>query len=175
MESGGQMGGLGLLQCCFQAADTLRCGPDKFLVLVVHSEDRTAIGLRLHGEHDSVSDMRNSMTQATTAKCLRCGRMLRAASSVRASYGRWCAAKIRAAAIAEAVKGFAATQVEKARELIEMGGLVPVRGKIFRAVSSKGDASYLVARQACGCPAGLHDRMCYHRVAVAIVTASKGT
>ena len=40
-----------------------------------------------------------------TSKCLRCGRTLRAASSRSAGYGRWCRAKIRAAIIADALKG----------------------------------------------------------------------
>lgn len=112
-------------------------------------------------------------TEAHTAKCLRCGRTLRSAKSVSRSYGAWCAAKIRAAALAEAVKGFATAQVEKARELIELGGLVPVRAGIFRAVSSKGDASYLVTPNGqCNCPAGLRsgraDR-CYHVAAARMV------
>lgn len=111
-----------------------------------------------------------------TAKCLRCGRTLRAASSVRASYGRWCRAKIRAAALAEAVRGFATTQVEKARELIADGGLVPAgRAGIFRSVSSDGQRTYLTASTGqCNCAAGLRGRYrCFHGLAAMIVTASK--
>ena len=68
---------------------------------------------------------------------------------------RWCKAKIRAAALAQAHKGFAAVQTDKARELIDLDGLVPTaRPGVFRAVSSKGDRSYLTRPATCGCPAG---------------------
>lgn len=112
-----------------------------------------------------------------TAKCLRpgCGRTLRAKASVACGYGPVCRARIRAAALAEAVRGFAAAQVEKARELIADGGLVPfTRPGIFQAASSKGDGTvYLVsATGACNCPAGLRsgkaDR-CYHVAAARMV------
>jgi len=60
-----------------------------------------------------------------TAKCLTCGRIRRfrsaEAAAKAAPSGRICRMKLRLAAIAEAVKGFAATQVEKARELIADG------------------------------------------------------
>jgi hypothetical protein len=110
-----------------------------------------------------------------TAKCLRCGRTLRSAKSVSRSYGAWCAAKIRAAALAEAVKGFAAAQVEKARELIELGGLVPVRAGIFRAVSSRGDGSYLTHPATCSCAAAKRGKAtpCYHSLAARIVVATR--
>lgn len=115
-------------------------------------------------------------TEVQTAKCLRCGRTLRSASSVKASYGPVCRARIRAAALAEAVRGFAATQVEKARELIADGGLIPVRGQIFRAVSSKGDTAYLVAATGqCNCPSGLRRGRadtCYHVAAARMVAAT---
>jgi hypothetical protein len=119
-----------------------------------------------------------SNTGSHTSKCLRCGRTRRFHSAQAAAaakpYGRICGALVRAAAIAEVVKGFKDAQVEKARELISDGGLVPLRAGIFRAANSAGDGSYLVARQACACPAGIHGRLCYHRAAVAIVLASKG-
>jgi hypothetical protein len=68
--------------------------------------------------------------QTTEARCLRpgCGRKLTAPASVKAGYGPVCRARIRAAALAEAVKDFTAKQVEKARELIADGGLVPTSG-----------------------------------------------
>lgn len=116
----------------------------------------------------------NITGDARTVKCLRCGRTLRAASSVRASYGRWCRAKIRAAAIAAVVRGFTAAQAEKARDLITDGGLVPTkRAGVFRAASSDGERSYLTHSAACACPAGLRSRSrCYHSLAVRIVMAS---
>jgi hypothetical protein len=106
--------------------------------------------------------------------CLRCGRRLYATSSVRAKYGRWCAAKIRTAALAEVLASFTAAQVEKARELISDGGLVPTsRPGVFRAVSSDGTTSYLTHSQACNCPRFLRaGKPCYHSAGVRMVMAS---
>jgi Family of unknown function (DUF6011) len=110
-----------------------------------------------------------------TARCLRpgCGRKLTAAASIKAGYGPVCRAKIRLAAINEAVKGFAAAQVEKARELISDGGIVAIsRPGVFRASSSNGTDQYLVHSAACNCPAGLHGRQCYHLAAARILVAA---
>jgi hypothetical protein len=115
-----------------------------------------------------------------TSKCLRCGRTrhFRSATAATAAkpYGRICRAKIRAAAIAQVVKGFKDAQVEKARELISDGGLVPLRRGIFRAVSSDGERTYLTASTGqCNCAAGLRGKYrCFHGLAAMIVTASKG-
>lgn len=109
------------------------------------------------------------------ARCLRCGRPLRAASSVSTGYGRWCRARIRAAQLAEILKGFTVAQVEKARELITDGGLVPTsRRGVFRAVSSDGQRTYLAHSATCNCPWGLRGRAkaCAHSLAVRIVLAS---
>jgi hypothetical protein len=111
--------------------------------------------------------------QVTTANCLRCGRTLRAAQSVSRGYGRTCRSLVRKAAEALALVDFKAEQVTKAREVIEQGGVVPTsRRNVFQLASSKGDAVYLTAVQACNCPAGLKGRRCYHRAAVAILTAA---
>jgi ribosomal protein S14 len=110
-------------------------------------------------------------TAPKPTRCLRCGRVLR----VSRTYGPVCRARIRAAAIAEAVKGFAAAQVEKARELIADGGLVPTsRPGVFRAVSSKGDGSYLAHPATCSCPAGRRGKAtpCYHSLGARILTAT---
>lgn len=114
-------------------------------------------------------------TASQTARCLRCGRALRSPASVRASYGAWCRAKIRAAALAAAVADFTAAQVARARELISDGGLVPTRRTgVFRAVSSDGQGSYLTHAATCNCPAGLRSRKaCYHSLAVRIVSAGR--
>lgn len=66
-------------------------------------------------------------------------------------------------------------QVAKAVELIELGAIVPLnRGRklarVFRTVSSKGDATYLTAATNCTCPAGRNARSCYHELAVRLVT-----
>ena len=123
------------------------------------------------------------MSNATehTAKCLRCGRVrhFRTAAAALAAKppGRVCAARIRLAAITEAVKGFAAEQVAKARELISDGGLIATgRPGVFRAVSSKGDGTtYLTAANSCSCPSGLRRLTactCYHSLAARICLAA---
>jgi hypothetical protein len=112
-------------------------------------------------------------TDSHPVSCLRCGRKLRSAASIRHGYGAWCRARIRAAAIAEAVKDFSAAQVDKARELIADKGIVPTnRAGIFRAVSSDGTQNYLVAITGnCNCRAGLLARRCYHTAAAVILSA----
>ena len=112
-------------------------------------------------------------TTEHTAKCLRCGRKLR----VSKTYGPVCRAKIRLAALNEAIRGFASAQVDKARELISDGGLIPTgRPGIFRAVSSNGVDTYLVsAKGPCACPHGLRAlaaKFCYHVCSARILVAS---
>jgi hypothetical protein len=112
---------------------------------------------------------------ARTTKCLRCGRTLRSASSVAAQVGRHCKAKIAQAAKTSTAKP---AQVEKARELIELGAIAPLRRRnsgtrVFRVVSSRGDATYLCTAGQCNCAAGLKGRYgCYHELAVQLVLAA---
>ncbi|MCC3652712.1 DUF6011 domain-containing protein [Streptomyces sp. S07_1.15] len=114
-------------------------------------------------------------TEATqTANCLRCGRALRAPRSIANGYGRTCKAKVREAARAEVIAAHKPAQVAKALELIELGGIVAVRGRrVFRTVSSDGTRTYLSAPQACNCAAGLKAKhVCFHRIAAQIVAAA---
>lgn len=113
-------------------------------------------------------------TTATTAtKCNRCGRTLRSARSIAAGYGPTCKAKV-ATATTTATVGYKPAQVDKAAELIELGGIVPVRGRrVFRAISSDGTRTYLTAPQACTCAAGLKGQhVCFHRIAATILAAA---
>ena len=110
-------------------------------------------------------------------KCLRCGHRIWSARSRAAKYGPVCKAKIRLAALNEAIRGFASAQVDKARELISDGGLIPTgRPGIFRAVSSNGVDTYLVsAKGPCACPHGLRAlaaKFCYHVCSARILVAS---
>jgi Family of unknown function (DUF6011) len=109
-------------------------------------------------------------------RCLRpgCHRALTAPASIAAGYGPVCRRRIRDAAIAEAVKGFTAEQVEKAQQLIADGGLVPTRHPgVFRAVASDGTSTYLAHAATCNCRAGLRRRNpCYHSLAVRILAAA---
>lgn len=81
--------------------------------------------------------------------------------------GRW-----QIAATAD-LDGFKPAQVDKARELIEQGAILPTkRAGLFTAVSSDGSVTYLVHASGCTCPAGQRGRyVCYHRAAVAILSA----
>jgi len=123
------------------------------------------------------------MSNATehTAKCLKCGRVRHfhsaAAARHAAPYGRICAVRVRLAALNEAIRGFAQAQVDKARELIADGGLIPTgRPGVFRAVSSKGTDTYLTsAKGNCNCPHGLRvttAKFCYHVAGARILVAS---
>ena len=105
-----------------------------------------------------------------TCKCLRCGRALTSAESIARQYGPTCHAKITAAAKASAEKP---AQVAKAVELIEVGGLVPLRGRrVFTVVASDGQNTYKTSPAACTCAAGLKGRYgCYHRLAAQLITA----
>lgn len=110
---------------------------------------------------------------AQPTRCESCHRPLRAQASVAARRGPRCIAKVRTEARAAAER-FKAEQVAKAVQLIEDGGLVPTsRPGVYRAVSSSGEVTYLVAEQACSCRAGLNDRLCYHRIGVAILEAAR--
>ena len=111
-------------------------------------------------------------TVGHTAKCLRCGRKLTAPRSIADSYGKTCKTRIRKAAIETALAGFTPAQREKAAELIADGGLVPTsRPGVYRTAGSKGDVTYLTHSAVCTCPAGLHERACYHLLAVRVVEA----
>lgn len=64
-------------------------------------------------------------------------------------------------------------QIDKAREAIEAGAILPTsRPGMYTAVSSDGSTTYLVHAAACVCPAGMKQRACYHRAAVALLTAT---
>lgn len=110
-------------------------------------------------------------TTTHQAHCLRCRRVLRSAKSVAAGYGPTCTRKVKAAAKAEVVSQYKPHQVAKAEELIEQGGLIPLRGQIYLAVSSDGTQTYKTHRAACSCPAGIKGlHPCKHRIAAHILS-----
>ncbi|HEY2086623.1 MAG TPA: DUF6011 domain-containing protein [Mycobacterium sp.] len=117
---------------------------------------------------------------AAEARCLRpgCCRKLTSAKSLAAGYGPVCLRKIRAAAVEQARADFTADQQAKADELIRDGGIVPLRmtarnGMLFRAVSSRGDETYLVTAGACNCPGGLRSkRPCYQQLAARVLSVA---
>lgn len=111
-------------------------------------------------------------TATTHTNCLRCGRALRSAKSTTTGYGPTCTRKVKAAAKAEIVAAHKPAVVAKAEELIEQGGIIPLRGRhVFAVVASNGVDTYKTAPQGCTCPAGVKGRyVCYHRVAAQILS-----
>jgi hypothetical protein len=84
----------------------------------------------------------------------------------------------RVAAQAAALADFTPAQVDKAREFVADGGIVPTnRDGVYRAVSSKGDVTYLVtADGVCNCTWSLRSGRaagCYHVAAARIIDAAK--
>ncbi|MGW3365940.1 DUF6011 domain-containing protein [Streptosporangium canum] len=112
-------------------------------------------------------------TDQEPANCLRCGRLLRSAKSIGDGMGRTCKAKVATAAKTIDLADFKPAQQAKATEVIEQGGILPTsRPHLYRAVSSDGTTTYLVAAQSCTCPAGIKGRRCYHVAAVRILLAA---
>lgn len=114
-------------------------------------------------------------TTEQTARCARCGRALTSARALRTGYGPTCYTKVRTAA-REAATRHKPHQTAKAIELIEDGGVVPTtRTGVYHTVGTNGEI-YKTARTGCTCPAGLTGRyVCYHRIAVEIVEATRQT
>lgn len=105
-------------------------------------------------------------------RCKRCRRVLRSDASREVGYGRVCLRIVKAALLATRATR---AQIDKALDLIESGGIVNLgerfRNAVFRVIGSDGKSKYATTTSACSCPAGLAGRLCYHRVAVAVVTA----
>ncbi len=103
--------------------------------------------------------------------CHRCGRTIRSALAIARHYGAGCWAIVRKAArrLGDLLAAFTARQVASAVELIEDAAIVPGHDGLFYAVSSDGEDVYEVTAEACSCPAS---KECYHRAAVAILTAA---
>lgn len=110
---------------------------------------------------------------ATTnhTNCLRCGRKLTSAKSIALGYGPTCHRKIRKSTANQAA-AYKPEAIAKATELIEQGGILPLRGRrVFAVVSSDGARTYRTAVQGCTCAAGIKGRhVCYHRVAAHILS-----
>ncbi|WP_434593338.1 hypothetical protein [Streptomyces sp. A5-4] len=105
------------------------------------------------------------------ARCLKCRRILRRPSPD--GYGPKCRAKFRKAARTAPPAAYQPWQIAKAMELLEFGGLVPLRAnRIFLTVSDDGSEVYRTAATGqCNCPAGLRSVRCYHGAAAHLVNA----
>lgn len=104
----------------------------------------------------------------TEHRCVKCHRLLRNPSPD--GYGPKCRSKLRRAARSPELAQYKPHLVERAVELLEQGGLIPLRksskNRVYLAVSSDGSTAYRTARAACTCPAGLKAvHVCKHRIA----------
>lgn len=120
--------------------------------------------------------MTASDTTTQTRKCLGgCGRTLRSAEAVSRGYGSGCWRKIRRAARAADLSAWTGSQAADARQALEDGAVVPsTREGVYHVVSSDGSEVYRTHANGCSCTNGLQtrpSRPCWHRAAVAIVTA----
>lgn len=106
-------------------------------------------------------------------RCLKCRRILRKPSPD--GYGPKCRAKVRRTARLNPPAAYKPYQLAKALELLEFGGLVPLRAnRIFLAVSDDGSEVYRTAATGqCNCPAGLRaTSLCYHGAAALLVATA---
>jgi hypothetical protein len=111
------------------------------------------------------------MNTTEQAKCLKCHRTLTSAKSIAAGYGPTCARKVRhtSADLAD----FTPSQIASAHELIEDAAIVPLRGLVFRTVSTDGAELHLTHPATCNCPAGRRSaRPCYHQLAARMLLAA---
>jgi hypothetical protein len=104
--------------------------------------------------------------------CAKCGHKIWSVRALATGYGEGCRRRVfRAATVLSASENRSA---EKAADLLLDAGLVLLPGhgsKVWRSVSSDGERTYLTTADHCNCPAGLHCKLCYHSVAVAILAA----
>ncbi|MFD4315027.1 hypothetical protein [Streptomyces sp. NPDC058548] len=115
-------------------------------------------------------------TAATTphpTRCLKCRRVLRNPSAD--GLGPKCRRMVRKAARVSPPAAYKPYQLAKAVELLEMGGLVPLRtNRVFLVVSDDGTEIYRTAATGqCNCPAGLRATSpCYHSAAAALLATA---
>jgi hypothetical protein len=121
--------------------------------------------------------MASTEVTADKPRCLGCRRQIRSAEALATGYGASCRAKIRQAAKQTDLSAWTESQVEDARQAIEDGAVVPsTRKGVFQVVSRDGERIRRTMTGGCNCEAGLktsQPRPCWHRCAVAIVTASQ--
>lgn len=101
-------------------------------------------------------------------RCTKCHRILRRPSPD--GYGPKCRAKVRRAAVD--LRDYQAHQIASARELIEDGGILPLRSVVFLVVSTDGTEIHRTAPTGCNCKAGLKGTRCYHQLAARMLLAA---
>jgi hypothetical protein len=106
---------------------------------------------------------------STVVKCRNCGRTLRSTKSITNGVGRMCAKREAQRAI---VDTFPAQQIEKANEVISLGGYQKLSKVTFVVLSSDGESMYTATDETCSCKAGQYGKhVCYHRISVMLLTA----
>jgi hypothetical protein len=124
-----------------------------------------------------MASIESTQDTARVHRCLRpgCSGMLTSPESIARGYSKACAAKVRAAAKTADLSAWTPSQVEEARQAIDDGAVVlSTRKGVFHVVSVDGTEIHLVHRHGCNCTSGLkthQPRPCWHRCAVAIMTA----
>ncbi|MFF3151827.1 DUF6011 domain-containing protein [Streptomyces sp. NPDC057910] len=115
--------------------------------------------------------MQNTTSQYSN--CIRCGRHLTSAKSRAIGYGPTCARKIRTATtFVSSRTDYSPDQVDSACQLIEDGGILPLRSVIFLTVSTDGTELHRTAPTGCNCKAGLKGGRCYHQLAARMLLAA---
>ncbi|OHV20288.1 hypothetical protein BBK14_08665 [Parafrankia soli] len=107
---------------------------------------------------------------ATPTLCLRCGRALTSPLSVAVGLGPGCTRHIRLTV--PTLTGYSDQQLEDALELLELGGLTPLRGRrVWLTVGHRGATYRTAVTGHCTCVAGLYGKPCHHAAAVHLVAA----
>lgn len=113
------------------------------------------------------------MTTTDQHRCKRpgCKGILRTAESIARGMSLVCDRKVRQAEAAAAERGtFNAEQQAKAAAAIRAGEVKVEAHGLYSVPSSKGDGSrYASDGISCCCPAGAHDRQCWHLLAATTV------
>lgn len=114
--------------------------------------------------------MTTTAAPTATAHCARCGRLLRDPKSVAAGVGPTCAKRIAIKA-ATVVTRTTPAQLDKALTLIADAAITRTSKATFTVISSNGHTTYTTTPASCTCPAGVHHRDCYHRLAATLIAA----
>lgn len=115
-----------------------------------------------------VTPTRFTPNRFTPTPCLRCGRLLTSPHSIATGFGPGCTRHFRR--VAPTLPGFTRRQVDDALELLELGGIRPLRGRrVWLTVGHRGATYRTASSGQCTCIAGIHGKPCHHAAAVRLV------
>ncbi|WP_083473310.1 MULTISPECIES: DUF6011 domain-containing protein [unclassified Frankia] len=122
----------------------------------------------VHGIDLSAAAASTTGVSEISTFCLRCGRRLTSPPSVSAGFGPGCTRHFRRTA--PTLTGFTSQQLEDALELLELGGIVPLRGRrVWLTIGHRGATYRTAPTGQCTCAAGVHGKPCHHVAAVRLV------